>query len=97
MAIGTVSDGTREEYERDDVDGERLAAGVRRDKAWFTQGADIPLMAVVKENKGKVRPLLDFREINSFVDTFTADADVRGETLRKKRQMGEIPDVKKPI
>ncbi|XP_043198082.1 uncharacterized protein LOC122368321 [Amphibalanus amphitrite] len=48
----------------------------------------IPLMAVVQENKGKVRPVLDFREINTFVDTYTADVDVCDEKLREWRQMG---------
>ena len=48
----------------------------------------IPLMVVVQENKGKVRPVLDFREINTFVDTYTADVDVCGEKLREWRQMG---------
>ena len=36
----------------------------------------IPLMAVVRQNKSKVRPVLDFRELNGYVDAYTAHADV---------------------
>ena len=36
----------------------------------------IPLMAVVQEQKQKVRPVLDYRELNCFVDAFTANAEV---------------------
>ena len=30
----------------------------------------IPLMAVVQANKNKVRPVMDFRELNEFVDCY---------------------------
>lgn len=40
----------------------------------------IPLMAVIQRNKGKVRSVLDFRELTSRVDAFTADADVFRQT-----------------
>ena len=36
----------------------------------------IPLMAVAQHNKAKVRPVMDYRELNAHVDAFTADADV---------------------
>ena len=48
----------------------------------------IPLMAVVQNNKAKVRPVLDFRELNSHVTAHTADADVCAEELRKWRRHG---------
>lgn len=48
----------------------------------------IPLMAVVQQNKSKVRPVLDFRELNEFIDTYTADADVCPEKLREWRKQG---------
>lgn len=48
----------------------------------------IPLMAVVQENKQKVRPVLDFRELNAFVDPHTAEADVCAEKLREWRREG---------
>ena len=36
----------------------------------------IPLMVIVQQNKSKVRPVLDFRELNGFIDVYTAKADV---------------------
>uniref|UniRef100_A0A5S6QBX6 Peptidase A2 domain-containing protein n=1 Tax=Trichuris muris TaxID=70415 RepID=A0A5S6QBX6_TRIMR len=33
----------------------------------------IPLMAVTQHNKGKVRPVMDFRELNTYIEAFTAD------------------------
>ena len=48
----------------------------------------ILLMAVIQQNKGKVRPVLDFRELNTRVDAFTADADVCADKLREWRKQG---------
>ncbi|KFD58278.1 hypothetical protein M513_01041 [Trichuris suis] len=48
----------------------------------------IPLMAVVQRNKKKVRPVMDFRELNGFIETFTADADVCTQRLREWRRQG---------
>eukprot|EP00096_Caligus_rogercresseyi_P016665 TRINITY_DN944_c0_g1_i3.p1 TRINITY_DN944_c0_g1~~TRINITY_DN944_c0_g1_i3.p1 ORF type:complete len:942 (+),score=61.63 TRINITY_DN944_c0_g1_i3:649-3474(+) len=50
------------------------------------QGGVIPLMAVFHEGKNKVRPVLDFRELNKFVSCSGAEADVCGEKLRKWRR-----------
>ena len=36
----------------------------------------IPLMAIVHQNKDMLRPVMDFRELNSHVEAFTANADV---------------------
>ena len=58
----------------------------------------IPLMAVIQEAKGKVRPVLDYRELNEHLAPHTADADVCGEQLRKWRRHGEnvaVVDLKK--
>ena len=41
----------------------------------------IPLMAIVQQNKDKVRPVMDFRELNSHVDAFTANADVCADKI----------------
>ena len=49
----------------------------------------IPLMAVVQRNKNKVRPVMDFREVNTRIDAFTAAADVCAERLREWRRQGE--------
>ena len=48
----------------------------------------IPLMAVVQPNKDKVRPVMDFRELNSFVQAHTADADVCADKIRGWRRQG---------
>ena len=62
------------------------------DKGWLVpcsppQQGIIPMMAVVQETKGKVRPVLDFRELNKFVKSHTGDSDVCDETIRKWRMM----------
>lgn len=48
----------------------------------------IPLLAVVQENKNKIRPVLDYRELNQFVSSHTAESEVCGEKLRCWRRMG---------
>ena len=48
----------------------------------------IPLMAVVQRNKAKVRPVLDFRELNEHIEPFTANADVCAEKMRLWRKQG---------
>ena len=48
----------------------------------------IPLMAIVQQNKDKVRPMMDFRELNSHVDVFTANADVCADKIREWRRLG---------
>ena len=48
----------------------------------------IPLMAVIQPSKDKVRPVMDFREVNSYIDAYTGDADVCADKLREWRKMG---------
>ena len=48
----------------------------------------IPLMAVVQPNQEKVRPVLDYRELNGHIAAHTADADVCAEQLRRWRRHG---------
>ena len=36
----------------------------------------IPMMAVIQEAKDKVRPVMDFRELNGYIDAHTHEADV---------------------
>jgi transposase InsO family protein len=58
----------------------------------------IPLMAVVQPNKGKVRPVLDYRELNGHVSSHTADGEVCSDKLRAWRRMGDnlsIVDLRK--
>ena len=41
----------------------------------------VPLMAVVQQNKAKVRPVLDFRELNTFIESFKANTDACADKL----------------
>ena len=94
-----VKDKVREEYEQELT--EWIKNGWLQEYDEEKHGPPkglIPLMAVPQENKGKVRPVLDFREVNSFVDTYTADVDVCSDKLREWRQMGSkvaLLDLKK--
>ena len=47
-------------------------------------------MAVHQPQKGKVRPVLDYRDLNKYVESHTADSSVCEETLRSWRQKGEM-------
>ena len=49
----------------------------------------LPLMAVVQINKNKVRPVMDFRELNNYVSSHTAKAAICGEKLRNWRKMSD--------
>ena len=46
------------------------------------------LLAVQQKNKAKVRPVMDFRELNGFVTAHIADSDVCADVLRKWRRHG---------
>ena len=48
----------------------------------------IPLMAVIQKNKAKVRPVMDFRELNEHIEPFTANADVCADKMREWRKQG---------
>jgi len=51
--------------------------------------AVIPMMAVSQPNKGKVRPVMDYRELNEHVESRPGtQVDVCGEKLRAWRRMG---------
>ena len=49
----------------------------------------LPLMAVYQEHKDKVRPVMDFRNLNEFVSSHTGESVVCNESLRKWRKLGE--------
>jgi hypothetical protein len=49
----------------------------------------VPLLAVVQHNKLKLRPVMDYREINRYVSSHTGDSAVCGESLRRWRKMGD--------
>ncbi|KFD56667.1 LOW QUALITY PROTEIN: hypothetical protein M513_02343 [Trichuris suis] len=48
----------------------------------------IPLTAAVQRNKNKARPVMDFRELNGYIDMFTAESDVCAQKLREWRRQG---------
>ena len=48
----------------------------------------IPMMAVIQGNKDKVRPVMDFRELNGHINAFTREADVCADKLREWRRRG---------
>jgi transposase InsO family protein len=53
----------------------------------------VPLLAVFQPTKDKVRPVMDYRELNAFVECHTGDDKVAvcGEKIRKWRQLcGEL-------
>ena len=52
----------------------------------YTMGppkSQLPLMTVVQRDKKKVRPVLDWRETNKFIEAFTRDSDVFAKKLRQ--------------
>lgn len=65
-----------------------------REEGWLVpcdppKGGIIPLLAVNHTAKKKVRPVLDYRELNDAVQSHTADSEVCPETLRRWRLMGD--------
>ena len=48
----------------------------------------LPLMAVIQEYKDKVRPVLDYKKLNEYVSSHTAESAVCQESMRKWRKMG---------
>ena len=48
----------------------------------------IPLMAMMQQDKKKVQPVMDFREMNTHIDAFTANSDVCADRLREWRRQG---------
>ena len=48
----------------------------------------ISLLAIVQHNKGKVRPVMDYHELNDYVEVYTAHADVCSQKLRDWRWKG---------
>ena len=42
----------------------------------------IPLMAVVQQNKKKIRPVLDYRELNQFVSSHAAESAICSDKVR---------------
>lgn len=67
---------------------EWIRKGWLQEESERVDGGFLPLMAVVQPNKKKIRPVLDFRELNEFVESRPGvDATVCDETLRRWRRM----------
>ena len=47
----------------------------------------LAMMAVTQVSKRKVRPVIDFRELNEYVESFTGESSVCCDTLRKWRSV----------
>ncbi|KAG1686772.1 DNA primase large subunit [Nymphon striatum] len=78
---------------------ERYNAEIQRwiSKGWLKEWRGpiegiIPLLAVFQPSKDKVRPVMDYRELNDFVECHTGDViAVCGEKIREWRQLrGEL-------
>ena len=50
----------------------------------------IPLMAIFQQNMSKVHPVLDFRELNGYINAYTAHADVCAQKLREWRKKSSV-------
>ena len=64
-----------------------MADTIPRERARSSRGL-IPQMAIVQHNKGKVRPVMDYCELNDHVEAHTARADVCSQKLRDWRRKG---------
>ena len=52
--------------------------------------AVIPLMAVDQPDKAKVRPCMDYRELNSYIKSYPgSDTAVCGKKMREWRKLGD--------
>ena len=69
------------------MDEQRLACAIQRGRTGTHKGL-VPLMAELQQHKSKVRPVMDFRQLNYHVDVFTVNADVCTAKLREWRQKG---------
>lgn len=43
----------------------------------------VPLMVIIQESNKKLHPVMDYRELNKYIDTFIASAVVCADNLRK--------------
>ncbi|GAB1602697.1 hypothetical protein Ahia01_000549600 [Argonauta hians] len=83
----TLRGGSRREFE-EEVD-RWVDEGILRPWEGEERGGVLPLMAVVQSTKKKVRPVLDYRELNEHVACHTGGdgIDICGEALREWRRM----------
>ena len=48
----------------------------------------IPLMAIVQQSKLKIQPVMEYCELNQYIEAYTADVDVCVNKLRQWCQKG---------
>lgn len=95
MLSNTVSEYKVKEYESEIA--EWISQGWLKEYDGEHDGV-IPLMAVIQENKAKVRPVMDYGELNQYVSSHTADSEICNQKLRNWRKLGNnvfILDLKK--
>jgi hypothetical protein len=98
------NDACRKPTLKNGIDQYSITNGAREDfeeevEIWIAEGwlkeydgeheGILPLMAVVQENKRKVRPVLDYRELNQYVSSHTGESEVCSEKLRRWRRLGK--------
>ena len=54
---------------------------------------NVPLLAIEQRNKKKVRPVMDFRVLNVFLESHASNSHDCSGTLRQWRRRGEHLDV----
>ena len=69
------------------MDEQWLACAIQRGRTGNPKGL-IPLMAALQQHKSKVRPVMDFQQLNYHVDVFTANTDVCAAKLCEWWQKG---------
>ncbi len=61
-------------------------------RGWLVQtndnGACVPLMAIVQPKKDKVRPVMDYRELNQYVQSHTGESQTCADVMKRWRKMG---------
>jgi len=86
VAAYKISDDIKEEFEKE-IDL-WIANGWLLEAPGY-DGPIIPLMAIWQPNKGKVRPVLDFRCLNDYVSSHSGSSVVCADSLREWRRKGE--------
>ena len=82
----------RVKFYKNSLESEKNSEFEEEVERWIVnrKGKDVlPLLAVFQTTKKKVRPVLDFRELNRFMACHTGSdiIDVCNEKMRKRRQL----------
>lgn len=86
VACYKINDSDREEFDKEINNW--IEEGILVEGS-FPDSQIIPLMAVRQQSKSKVRPVMDYRQLNQHVSCHTSNSAVCDESLRRFRQMGE--------